>query len=1249
MTVVHTKSASAPLHAAAVHAKGGGPAVYPKPSLGSAASTASKSHVPGSGVPSTTEKNQGQPDVRVNVTKIMICLLIFTIIVQVLLFGHFAESAIFSIPAFLWIYITMAITRAGFFYVCCVAVASLYYSLCFWQVGEVPAHRYSTWLMPMAPKAAIRFTVVNGFWLIVAIFILRCAESLALACDDHDHGKRLSNMMLLLCLYGYSMAIATSDERGRRSGQSSREPSLSKHTMISPLVTPMKPKQVPPPVLPASAMLASAVSGSAPRASLLPAPAAPASGVSASTLPASALPASEKQPPPEPPEKMPTPSAAPQLAKRPSDHRVPPEQPPAPQIPTKRTSASVSDDKTGTKKEGQCDDQKQKREPSRAAQPAPSPVMQTIARIKVGFQYVRGRCAQFRRTPITAPVVKLARFLGTPSQRTGQSDEDAAHIAQKVTQAQRQKSTPSSTSARKAQLINAPYVNLNVKFESALCAVARGSGADATETVERMPQETSTQASQHELIKEPEPSESVERAQLFKTRELNLNAMFEDPQSAFPGGTQRRLMSATTTKSQQQQGSCLEVKEPARETSESGLLARQGTTDRQDDARSQKSAEEEFKPYVQIRAMFEPLLREKSPEREDISATVGGHLQTRITRSRSPWMHGIAAKVERHLQQQMQPHSFVSITTGTRSTGASAPQRPAYYCLPPPPSGARTAIGSLSPLPRLRDDGAQTKANAGRRWPVVVPPSHLPQPRTAGTGTVHQETPVILGHDADGQLKQAPWRDPRLKALQSVLIKASFTPLVQDKTVPAEGHSHATTQPTQGLFGVIANDSPTSPPSLPSVPPPPLPPPPPNPRRRNEPYFNLAELAEEHHVPTCVVRGSITKFLFKQAEKKSQESQQPADSAYLQTATEELLKPPEGPPKCVDDLLRVPQELPKLPAGQPQILQKLPRAEADPLEAPSAPSDDPMSVSGALKDQKKAPVEPPQAAENYPKAPQDDRRKAPEEPPRAAEGQPVAPQKYQQEASEEPLEAAEGQPKALLEDHQKELEGPPQAAKGQPETAAEERQKAPEGPPQAAEGEPKAPQEDRKKAAGKSLQSAEGQPKYLQQDHWKASEEPLQAAEGQPEVTAEERQKAAEAPPQATKGQPKTPQEEPQDAAEQPPQAAEDHLKFPEKYQQAKAPQQEHQKAPEVPPRTTQGQPKAPQKDQQKAPEKLPKAAEEVHNTPQKECQKAAEEPPQAAQILPKASAELLPRALPELSSARPEAAREPLGAEGPK
>ncbi|KAL1467115.1 hypothetical protein MTO96_042373, partial [Rhipicephalus appendiculatus] len=44
------------------------------------------------------------------------------------------------------------------------------------------------------PKAAIKFTVVNGFWLTVAIFILRCAESLALACDDNDHVKQSSNV-----------------------------------------------------------------------------------------------------------------------------------------------------------------------------------------------------------------------------------------------------------------------------------------------------------------------------------------------------------------------------------------------------------------------------------------------------------------------------------------------------------------------------------------------------------------------------------------------------------------------------------------------------------------------------------------------------------------------------------------------------------------------------------------------------------------------------------------------------------------------------------------------------------------------------------------------------------------------------------------------------------------------------------------------------------------------------------------------
>ncbi|KAL1430534.1 hypothetical protein MTO96_014966 [Rhipicephalus appendiculatus] len=479
MTIVYTKSASVPVQAAAVHAKGVGPPVSQRPSFGSAASAGSKSHVAGSGVPSTAEKNREQPGLMVNVTKITICLLIFTI---VLLFGHFAKSAIYSIPggfhrpldwAFLCIYVTMAIVRAGLFYICCVAVASLYY------------------------------------------------------------------MMLLLCLYGYSMAMVASDERRPRSGQSSG--------------------------------------------------------------------------------KTPAPSATPQLAKRPPEPRVPP----------KRTLRWYSsDDKTGKKKEGECDDQKQKHDPSRAEQPAPHSVMQTVTRIKVGFQYIRGRCAQLGRAPIMAPAVKIARFLGTPIQRTEQTDEDAAHVKQKATQVQTQKFTPSSTSAGKVQVNSAPYVNLNVKSESAPGAMARGGGAGVQATDERMSQGTATQSPQPELINESKPSEWVEGAQLLKTRKLNFNAMFEDPKSAFPKDTQHRIMSAMTTKSQQQQGSCHDVEEPARETSESGQLARQVTTDRQNEARSQKSSEEEFKPYVQIRAMFEPLLREKSPEREGDPATVGGKLQT---------------------------------------------------------------------------------------------------------------------------------------------------------------------------------------------------------------------------------------------------------------------------------------------------------------------------------------------------------------------------------------------------------------------------------------------------------------------------------------------------------------------------------------------------------------------------------------------------------------------------------------------
>ncbi|XP_037567796.2 serine/arginine repetitive matrix protein 1-like [Dermacentor silvarum] len=714
--------------------------------------------------------------------------------------------------------------------------------------------------------------------------------------------------MLLLCLYGYSMALAASDQRWsglhRSLSENSLPPDAMKHKSC---MRPLKPVLMPPPSLPTPA----------------------------------------QQPPQEPPGTTP---------QRPVTAPAPPEKTPAtsaPPVQPKRSSAAVKD-KIGRRRHGRHDGKHKSRKlkPSSVVQRSPPPVRRTVTRIKAGFQYIRRRSAQLGRTPIMGPVVKIGRFLGSPTQRASPTREDAPHGGRKSTEALTQGTVPTSTSAGREQFFKTPYLDLHAKFETAPDAVARDDRAEASVAAERMTRGIATHAPVRELVKESKPSESVGRAQLSKTRDLNLKATFEDVQPAFLVGAQRGVTPATPTKWQKQQVIRHEqIQEPTRRTSEPGQLARQGAMARQEQARGQKSDEEELKPYVQIRAVFEPLLREKHPENVASAATArGGPVQTGTMRLRSPYVHGIVAQVERQLQQQMQSPHFVNITAGIHRPGAPEQRRAGFYCLHPPPSGARMAVGSLPPLPPLSDEAhgsvcvAPTRATTCRPQPEVMLPPHLPQARTAGTA--RQETLGRSTEDRDGQHKLAPRLDPRLKALQSVLIKANFTPRVPDKTVPAAQDGPAVLPSTGGPFRGIADNSPPSSPPPPSVPPPPppLPPPPSNPRRRIEPFFfQFAGSVGTDDVPTCVIRGGITQSLPRLVDKKPQQPQHSASAVYLGKPADELPKSVEGLPEDANDLPKAPQELPKIPPELTPTLQT--QAGADSPEAPPAPSVTPANFS----------------------------------------------------------------------------------------------------------------------------------------------------------------------------------------------------------------------------------------------------------------------------------------------------------------
>ncbi|KAK8766922.1 hypothetical protein V5799_006291 [Amblyomma americanum] len=357
----------------------------------------------------------------------------------------------------------------------------------------------------------------------------------------------------------------------------------------------------------------------------------------------------------------------------------------------------------------------------------------------------------------------------------------------------------------------------------------------------------------------------------------------------------------------------------------------------------------EVKPYVQIRAMFEPSLGAGRPDEASawVPPSPRRPVHTSTSGLRAPWVRGIAAQIERQLQQRIRsprPH-FFNVSMGMRRVAASdaPPAGFNYFRLREP----CMAAGPSLPLPPVLEDRAsfdhvRLMGEAIGAEGTVRPQLLLPTP-TEGTA----RRPAGEGDD---QNRPEPRPDPRLKALQSVLINASFTPLVMDEAQlerpvdSAERLPPKTGKSQEDVAGQPPMPSPP-PPSIPP-PPPPLPPPPQHARRRSERFFfpfgESAAKIKARYLPTHAFLGGITQYRTLPGAQELLQAQQPPSSERLLPPAAAQSEAPQLPERVAEGappaagLLSEPQE-PKAPASA----EDLPPA-ATTLQQPQQPQEPAM-------------------------------------------------------------------------------------------------------------------------------------------------------------------------------------------------------------------------------------------------------------------------------------------------------------------